>query len=144
MYRTCFLGKKLLKRTMMNREIKPLTRAELEIMQILWKKGAAFVNDIREEMPEPRPAYNTVSTIVRILEKKGVVGYEAVGKSHRYYPLVGKEEYTQGFMRSVLGNFFDHSPARLVSFFCDREDLSLQEAEQILSIARDTIARKKE
>lgn len=127
----------------MNQEIKPLTRAELEVMQILWKKGAAFVSDIRDEMPEPRPAYNTVSTVVRILEKKGVVGYEAVGKSHRYYPLVDKERYTQGVMRSVLGSFFDHSPARLVSFFCERENLSLQEAEQILDIARETIAKKK-
>ena len=127
----------------MDQEIKPLTRAELEVMQILWKKGAAFVSDIRNEMPEPRPAYNTVSTVVRILEKKGVVGYEAVGKSHRYYPLVDKERYTQGFMRSVLGSFFDHSPARLVSFFCQRENLSLQEAEQILDIARETIAKKK-
>lgn len=127
----------------MNQEIKPLTRAELEVMQILWKKGAAFVSDIRDEMPEPRPAYNTVSTVVRILEKKGVVGYEAVGKSHRYYPLVDKERYTQGFMRSVLGSFFDHSPARLVSFFCERENLSLQETEQILDIARETIAKKK-
>lgn len=127
----------------MSKEIKPLTRAELEVMQILWEKQTAFVSEILDAMPEPRPAYNTVSTVVRILEKKGVVAYEAVGKSHRYYPLLDKEHYTRGFMSSVLGNFFDHSPARLVSFFCQRENLSLKEAEQILEIARETIAKKK-
>ncbi len=127
----------------MEKEIKPLTRAELEIMQILWEKEAAFVQEILAEMPEPKPAYNTVSTIVRILEKKGVVGYEAVGKGHRYHPLIDKERYTRSFMHSVLGNFFDNSPAQLVSFFCQRENLSLQETEEIMAIARKAIEKKK-
>ena len=119
---------------MMNREIKPLTRAELEIMQILWKKGAAFVNDIREEMPEPRPAYNTVSTIVRILEKKGVVGYEAVGKSHRYFPLVTKDEYAGSVMKSMLSSYFDGSLSQMVSFFSQKENISVKEMDEILEI----------
>ncbi len=112
-----------------------LTRAELEVMQILWKKENAFVNDILEEMPAPRPAYNTVSTIVRILEKKGVVGHKAFGKSHRYHPLIGKEEYTQNFMQGVMHNFFDNSFTQLFSFFSAREDLSTAEIEEIRRIA---------
>ncbi len=72
------------------------------------------------------------------------MGYEAIGKrSHRYHPLIDKERYTRGFMHTVLGNFFDNSPARLVSFFCERENLSLQETEEILAIAREAIAKKK-
>ena len=70
---------------------KELTKAELEVMQILWKLKKAFVGDILDRMVEPKPAYNTVSTVVRLLEKKGVVGHESFGKSHRYYPLVDKE-----------------------------------------------------
>ena len=96
--------------------MRELTRAELEIMQILWDEKNAFVNDILERMPEPKPAYNTVSTIVRILEKKGAVGHEVLGKSHRYYPLFGREAYTQNLMQGVVRNFFGNSFARMVSF----------------------------
>ena len=121
-----------------------LTRAELEIMQILWQKNGAFVNEVLEEMPEPKPAYNTVSTIIRILEKKGVVSHEAFGKSFRYYPLTSKEEYTQRFMRNVMGNFFDNSVTQMFSFLANRENLSAREVEEIADIARKAIdARKK-
>ncbi|MDR2936110.1 MAG: BlaI/MecI/CopY family transcriptional regulator [Rikenellaceae bacterium] len=118
-----------------------LTRAELEVMQILWRTDNAFVNDILEEMPDPRPAYNTVSTIVRILEKKGVVGHEAFGKSHRYRPLIGKEEYTRNFMQGVMHNFFDNSFTQLFSFFSASENLSTAEIEEIRRIA-EQIARQ--
>ncbi len=120
-----------------------LTRAELEIMQILWKKQEAFVNDILKEMPEPKPAYNTVSTIIRILEKKGVVSYRVFGKSHRYYPLVGKEDYTRSMMKNVVGNFFDNSVPQMFSFLTARENLSLNEMEEILSMAQKFIEEKK-
>ena len=72
--------------------MKQLTKAEEEVMQYLWKLEKAFVKEILEQMPEPKPAYNTVSTIVRILEQKGFLGFEAFGKSHRYYPLITKED----------------------------------------------------
>ena len=123
--------------------VRELTRAELEVMQILWDKKAAFVNDILERMPEPKPAYNTVSTIVRILEKKGAVGHETLGKSHRYYPLFGREAYTQNLMQGVVRNFFDNSFARMVSFFCEQEHLSASESEKILQIAQEAIVRTK-
>jgi len=85
---------------------KELTKAELEVMQILWKLKKAFVGDILDRMVEPKPAYNTVSTVVRLLEKKGVVGHESFGKSHRYYPLVDKETYADSYVRRGMGNFF--------------------------------------
>ena len=103
----------------------------------------AFVNDILERMPEPKPAYNTVSTIVRILEKKGAVGHEVLGKSHRYYPLFGREAYTQNLMQGVVRNFFGNSFARMVSFFCEKEHLPVDESEKILQIAQEAIARTK-
>lgn len=111
-----------------------LTRAELEIMQILWQKGRALVHDILDEMPEPKPAYNTVSTIVRILEKKGYVGHTAYGKTHEYHPVVGREEYTENYMNNVLGNFFEGSLAQMVSFFTQRENVSTKEFDEIIGI----------
>ena len=124
---------------------KELTRAELEVMQILWAKNGAFVHEVLDEMPEPKPAYNTVSTICRILQRKEVVGYEAFGKSHRYIPLISKEEYSKICMRNVAGHFFDHSYAQMVSFLATKEDLSIREIEEIAAAARQAIeARKNE
>lgn len=113
-----------------------LTRAELEIMQILWEYGACFVNDILERLPEPKPAYNTVSTVVRILEKKGFVAHESYGKSHKYYSKVDRDTYTQGFISSVLNNFFGGSPSRLVSFLSSNKGISLEEADEIMNLLK--------
>lgn len=114
-----------------------LTRAELEIMQVIWDKGKVLVHDILSEMSEPKPAYNTVSTVVRILEKKGYVGHKAYGKTHEYFPLVEREEYTNGYMNSVLNNFFGGSVSRMMSFFTRNEKISLSEADEILKILQD-------
>lgn len=119
-----------------------LTKAELEVMQILWRKGDAFVNEIIAEMEEPKPAYNTVSTVIRILEKKGFVGYNVFGKSHRYYTLMGEEEYKGRFMNSVMNTFFDNSVANMMSFFCEKENLSVEETEEIIRIAEEAIAKR--
>lgn len=113
-----------------------LTRAELEIMNILWERGHAFVNDILAEIDEPKPAYNTVSTIVRILEKKGFVGHKAYGKTHEYYPAVSKTDYAKGFMDSVLNNFFGGSVSQMVSFFSENRSISVQETDEILEILK--------
>ena len=113
-----------------------LTRAELEIMQILWDRGSGFVNDILEALPEPKPAYNTVSTVVRILEKKGFVDHKAYGKSHEYYPIVDRDSYTQGFMSSVLNNFFGGSASRMVSFLSSNRSISLEEADEIMKLLK--------
>ncbi|MBQ8553886.1 MAG: BlaI/MecI/CopY family transcriptional regulator [Alistipes sp.] len=113
-----------------------LTRAELEIMQIMWEREACFVNDILETLPEPKPAYNTVSTVVRILEKKGFVAHRAYGKSHEYYPVIDRDTYTQGFMSSVLNNFFGGSPSRMVSFLSSNKSISMEEADQIMKLLK--------
>ena len=114
-----------------------LTRAELEIMQILWNREVGFVNDILEEMPHPKPAYNTVSTIVRILEKKGFVGHRSYGKSHEYYPIIDRDTYTGGCMSSVLNNFFGGSASRMMSFLSSNNSISVEEVDEILNLLND-------
>lgn len=112
--------------------MKELTKAEEEIMQILWKIEKGFVKDILEEMPEPRPAYNTVSTIVRILEKKGFVGYTAFGKSHEYFPLVAEDRYKSFFLKNFMSGYFGGSFEKLVSFFAKDNNLDVKELDQLM------------
>ena len=121
---------------MVNRRPRPqeLTPAELEIMQILWDRESAFVNDILAELPDPKPAYNTVSTIVRILEQKGYIAHKAYGRSHEYYPIIDRESYTKDFMVNVLNNFFGGSASRMVSFLSSNESISLEETDEILKL----------
>lgn len=111
---------------------KELTRAEEEIMQVLWELNSAFVKDVVEKMPDPKPAYNTVSTIVRILEQKGFVGHEPHGKSHKYFPLVSKEDYTKSFMKGFVSRYFSGSYQQMVSFFTKDDKLSVNELEQLI------------
>jgi predicted transcriptional regulator len=121
-----------------------LTRAEEEVMQILWKLGKGFVNDVLEHYPEPRPAYNTVSTIIRILEKKKFIDHKAFGKTHEYYPLISKEDYTRQFMGNVVKGYFDDSLNKMVSFFTGDESMTTKEMEEIRGIIDMQIKLKKE
>lgn len=111
-----------------------LTKAELEIMQIIWKKEKVLVHDVLADLPEPKPAYNTVSTIVRILENKGFVSHKAYGRTYEYFPVVAKEDYTSTYMKNVLNNFFDGSVSRMVNFFSAQKSISLEETDEILKI----------
>lgn len=122
--------------------MKDLTRAEEQIMQVLWKLKKGFVKDILEQLPEPKPAYNTVSTVVRILEKKGFVSYTAFGKTHEYYPLIQKKEYTRNYLRNFVGNYFSHSYKQLVSFFAE-EDLTISEMEELQKLIKQQIEKQK-
>jgi len=124
--------------------MKELTKAEEQIMQVLWKLKKAFVKEIIEKIPEPKPAYNTVSTIVRILEKKEFVGHEAFGKTFRYYPLISKKEYSKRFLKNFVGNYFSNSYKQMVSFFTKEESFSLQEMEEMKQLIEKEIAKKKE
>jgi predicted transcriptional regulator len=123
--------------------MRELTRAEEQIMQVLWRLGRGLVKDILAELPEPQPAYNTVSTIVRILEKKGFVSYKAYGKTHEYFPLVSMNEYRQTCLRSLVHRFFGNSPQELVSFFAQDRHLSLEDLEAIKASLGEEIARQK-
>lgn len=115
-------------------EIRSLTRAEEEVMLILWQLGKGFVKDVLAEMPEPKPAYNTVSTIVRILEKKGFVGYTAYGKTHEYYPLISQAEYKRHETQQLLENYFDNSLPQLVSFFMKDNQLDTKDLDEIIKL----------
>ena len=110
-----------------------MTKAEEEVMQILWRLEKAFVKEILAEFKEPRPAYNTVSTIIRILEKKEFVGYNAFGKTHQYYPIVSKEAYKSKISSSLISNYFGGSVENLVSFFAKKEKIDVEELDQILN-----------
>jgi len=120
-----------------------LTKAEEQIMHILWKLENAFVKDMIEKLPSPKPAYNTVSTIVRILERKGFVGHKAFGKAHQYYPTVTKKEYTGKFIRGFIKNYFGNSYRQMVSFFAKEENLSVKEMEEIIALLSDKLEKKK-
>jgi len=122
--------------------MKQLTKAEEQIMQILWRLKKAYVRDILDQLPRPKPAYNTVSTIIRILEKKGFVGYEAHGKTHEYFPLVTKKNYRKSFFKGFLNSYFGNSYEALASYFTREEDLSLQELEEIKKLVDEGIERK--
>jgi predicted transcriptional regulator len=119
--------------------MKQLTKAEEQVMQILWEIKKGFVKDILEKMPNPKPAYNTVSTIVRILEKKEFVGYTAYGKTHEYYPLVEKNAYRSFYLKSMLSTYFGGSFERLVSFFAKDNDLDIHEMEELLKNVQNDI-----
>ncbi|KKO92707.1 MULTISPECIES: BlaI/MecI/CopY family transcriptional regulator [Sphingobacterium] len=115
-------------------DFKELTKAEEQIMQELWEMGRGFVKEIIDRLPEPKPAYNTVSTIVRILETKGFVRHESFGKSHQYLPKISKEEYKKGITGKLLTNYFDNSPKRMLSYFLEENRLDIKELDDILSI----------
>ncbi len=112
--------------------MKQLTKAEEEVMQVLWKLERANVAALIEELPEPKPAYNTVSTIVRILEDKGFVDHEKVGKGHVYYPLVKKADYSNQSINKLVNGYFQGSFQSMVSFFMKKNDISLSELEEIM------------
>lgn len=111
-----------------------LTNKEEEVMQILWKLEKAFVKEILAEIKADQPHYNTLSTIVRILEEKGFVAHNAFGNSHQYYPIVAMEEYRKRFMTTAIDNYFDSSYKNLVSFFAQEEKISADELREILEM----------
>jgi len=110
-----------------------LTHKEEEIMQILWTLRKGFVKEILEQMREPKPPYNTVSSIVRKLESMGLVGHEAFGKTHRYYPILKKENYRKQSFQVFMRNYFGGSPSQLLSYFVKEEKLSAEEIDQLLN-----------
>jgi BlaI family penicillinase repressor len=115
-------------------EIKELTRAEEQLMQVLWHLEKGFVKDVMEQLPEPKPAYNTVSTIIRILETKGFVAHTAYGKSHEYYPVISKGEYQNFATDKLMSGYFDNSVKHMFSYFVKKEKIDLKEADEIMRL----------
>lgn len=112
--------------------MKQLTKAEEDIMQVLWELKEGNVAAILAELPEPKPAYNTVSTIVRILENKEFVGYRKEGRGHIYFPLIAKTEYSNQSLTKLVDGYFQGSFKSMVSFFVKKNDISIKEMEAIL------------
>lgn len=113
---------------------KELTRAEEQLMQVLWQLEKGFVKDVLDQLPAPKPAYNTVSTIIRILEQKGFVNHRAYGKSHEYFPIVSKEQYRAFATEKLMQGYFENSVTGLFSFFAKKNKVDLKEADQILKL----------
>ena len=111
-----------------------LTNKEEEVMKILWKLEKAFVKEILAEFEEDKPHYNTMSTIVRNLEDKNYVAHEAFGNTHRYYPVVTKEDYRKRFVNSTIAEYYDNSYKSLVSMFAREEKISVKELREIITL----------
>ena len=115
-------------------KVKELTKAEEQIMQILWQLKEGIVKDILEKIPEPKPAYNTVSTVVRVLEGKGFIDHKAYGNSHVYFPLISEDDYKKFTFDKLMNNYFDNSYKSLVSFIADEKDLGLKELDELTEL----------
>src|SRR5688572_30123776 len=114
------------------KDLKELTKAEDQVMQILWRLQKGFVKDIIDEMPNPKPAYNTVSTIVRILETKGFVDHKAYGKTHEYFPMITRDKYTKFYLNNLIKGYFNGSFQNLVSFFAKENKMDVHDLEKLL------------
>ncbi|MBD1394919.1 BlaI/MecI/CopY family transcriptional regulator [Mucilaginibacter glaciei] len=123
--------------------LKELTKAEEQIMQILWQLNEAIVKDILDKIPDPKPAYNTVSTVVRVLEGKGFIDHKAYGNSHVYFPLVSEDAYKKFTFDKLMNNYFDNSYKSLVSFIADDKDLGLKELDELTELLNKLKNKKK-
>jgi len=122
-----------------------LTKAEEQVMQILWDMEKGLVKDIRDSFGDPKPARNTVSTVLRVLEKKGYVGHKAYGNVHSYFPLVSKSNYSKSQLFGLLENYFNNSFPAMASFFAREKDLTVRELNELLEEAKKELSddRKK-
>ena len=115
-------------------KIKELTKAEEQVMQILWQLEEAIVKDIIAKMADPKPAYNTVSTVVRVLEGKGFIDHKAYGNSHVYYPLISEAQYKKFTFDKMMSNYFSNSYESLVSFIADEKKLGVKELDELTQL----------
>jgi BlaI family penicillinase repressor len=113
--------------------MKVLTKAEEQIMQVIWNLDKAFLRDIIEEIPEPKPHQNTIATILKILVEKEFVGVHVFGRMHQYYPLVSKDEYSESSMKNLVKGYFEGSFSNAVSFMVKENNLSVEDLELLLS-----------
>jgi BlaI family transcriptional regulator, penicillinase repressor len=120
-----------------------LTKAEEQVMQILWDMKEGLVKDIRDRFDEPKPARNTISTVVRVLEKKGFVAHKAYSNIHIYYPLVSKNEYSKNQLFGLMEGYFNNSFPAMASFFAKEKDLSIKELDELLNDTRKELKRNK-
>jgi BlaI family transcriptional regulator, penicillinase repressor len=120
-----------------------LTKAEEQVMQILWEKESGLVKDIRDSFSDPKPARNTVSTVLRVLEKKGYVGHKAYGNVHLYHPLISKSNYSKSQLFGLLENYFNNSFPAMASFFAREKDLTVRELDDLLDAAKKELSKER-
>jgi BlaI family transcriptional regulator, penicillinase repressor len=123
-------------------ELKELTKAEEEIMHLMWDLEKAYVKDVIEKLPEPKPAYNTVSTFIRILETKGFISHQAFGKTYLYFPVVSREDYRKFVTTKLKAGYFGNSVGAMMSFFVENEEINLKEADEILRLIQEMKNKK--
>src|ERR1700761_5407702 len=123
--------------------IKELTKAEEQVMQLLWQLKEAVVKDIIELMPDPKPAYNTVSTVVRVLEGKGFIGHKAYGNSHVYFALISEQQYKKFTFDKMMNNYFSNSYESLVSFIAHEKKLDIRQLDDLTKLIEDLKSKKK-
>ena len=123
--------------------MKELTKGEEQVMQVLWKVGRGFANEIMAAFPEPKPAYNTMLTVIKILEKKGFVRHETFCRAHRYSAIISKEEYSHRYLGSVVERYFNNSYLDLVSAFARKENFSVEELEEMRKTIDEAIASER-
>jgi len=111
-----------------------LTKAEERIMKILWEIEKGFIKDIIQKFPNPKPPYNSVSTIVRVLVQKEIVGFTAFGNSHQYHPLISKEEYRKGQLSQLVKNYYNNSLSQVVNFFTESKNLDERELDEAMRL----------
>ena len=123
--------------------MKELTKSEEQVMQVIWSIGQGFANEIMAAFPDPKPAYNTVLTIIKILENKGFVKHETFCRAHRYTAVISKDEYSKSFLGSVVERYFNNSYLDLVSAFAKKENFSLKELEEMRKAIDEAIASER-
>jgi BlaI family penicillinase repressor len=120
-----------------------LTKAEEQVMQILWEMNEGLVKDIRDCFSDPKPARNTVSTVLRVLEKKGYVGHKAYSNVHLYHPLISKSEYSKNQLFGLMEGYFNNSFPAMATFFAREKDLSIKELEELLEDTKAELSKDK-
>ena len=111
-----------------------LTNKEEQAMQVLWKIKRGFVKDLLEVFPQPKPHYNTLSSLIRLLEEKGFVGHKAYGNTHEYFPIITKDDYQKEYMSDIVDTYFEKSYKNAVSFFAREQNISIEELKEIINM----------
>ncbi|KPK81596.1 MAG: hypothetical protein AMS27_15360 [Bacteroides sp. SM23_62_1] len=123
--------------------MREITKAQEDILKALWAVGDGAVTDVIEKLPEPRPAYNTVATVLKVLEKKGYISHKVYGKTHVYYPVISRREYAQFILKNKIGGLLDDSLNQIVTFFVKNKNISLQELEELKGTLEKEIEKQR-
>jgi BlaI family transcriptional regulator, penicillinase repressor len=121
-----------------------LSKSEEQLMQYIWKREKAFMNELLEMYPEPKPAPTTVATLLKRMTEKGFVDYEQLGRSRRYYPLVKKSDYFSRHINGLIQKYFDNSPVSFASFFTTETDLTEKELRELEQIVQQELKKRKQ